>query len=119
MKKIPTVDQNLSALCIVMMLGPRSPLYRTLLSRLLPFVSKKSNAFKFKFTNLTMHFSLFFKALFQREDMLVRVGILTLAWQLSKKLKEPILIGTAVLRKQIEELVKEPTLKCQFFASCL
>jgi len=64
-EKNPTVDQNLSAVCIVMMLGPRSPLYRTLLSRLLPFVSKKSNAFKFKFTNLTMvhmsvmHFSLF------------------------------------------------------------
>jgi hypothetical protein len=83
MKKNPTVDQNLSALCIVMMLGPRSPLYRTLLSRLLPFVSKNYQMhYAFKFTNLTMvhmsvmHFSLFQSSFFQREDMLVRVGII-------------------------------------------
>jgi hypothetical protein len=61
-----------------------------------------------------MHFSLFSKG-----------GHASKGWYIDpclavvKKIKEPILIGTAVLRKQIEELVKEPTLKCQFFASFL
>jgi hypothetical protein len=43
MKRIPTMDQNLSALWLVM-LGPRSPLYRTLLSRLLLLLKNNSNA---------------------------------------------------------------------------
>jgi hypothetical protein len=82
------------------MLGPRSPLYRTFLSRLLLLLKKNQIHYAFKFTNLTMvRMSVMHFSLLQREDMLVRVGILTLAWQLSKKIKEPILIGTAVLRE--------------------
>jgi hypothetical protein len=56
--------------------------------------------YAFKFTNLTMiHMSVMHFSLLQREDMLSKGWHIDPCLAVVKKIKEPILIGTAALRK--------------------